>query len=295
MRVNYPVNVEIDPSTTPTYTHLELIPRLNYSDLSGYSTTFTLGAARLSGSRFIYVSAEGSDTDNATELQDAYDLAATLSPTSSSRITIVAAPGYYDFGSNTFDMDTQYIDLVSLDGNRSVVFNSTSSGTINISASDVFVKGVDVGTMNFTVGDNLSALKLENCAGGSGSFGAGVTANGTFTNCTGGANAFAGSNGTASGTFVNCEGGAGSYAGGGGTASGTFTDCISGDDSFAGGAGTASGTFTRCTAGSGSFAGSGGTLSGKLYYCRLTSGTFPTVSGGKTRLCIDGNDAENNQ
>jgi hypothetical protein len=37
-------------------------------------------------------------------------------------------------------------------------------------------------------------------------------------------------------------------------------------------------------------------LSGKLYYCRLTTGAFETVSGaGITRLCIDGDNVENNQ
>jgi len=39
-----------------------------------------------------------------------------------------------------------------------------------------------------------------------------------------------------------------------------------------------------------------GVLSGKLYYCRLTYGTFKTVSlGGRTVLCIDGNNNQNNQ
>jgi hypothetical protein len=37
-------------------------------------------------------------------------------------------------------------------------------------------------------------------------------------------------------------------------------------------------------------------LTGTLYYCRLRSGTFRTKSGaGRTILCIDGNNNQNNQ
>ena len=104
-----------------------------------------------------------------------------------------------------------------------------------------------------------------------------------------------GGGGTASGTFTNCQGGGSSF-GHGGTASGTFNNCQGGDYSFGGNGGTASGTFTNCTGGDSSFGGNGGTASGKLYYCRLTSGTFKTVSsGGRTVLCIDGNNNQNNQ
>jgi hypothetical protein len=231
-------------------------------------------------------------------------------------------------------MNTDYIDLVSLDGNKSIVFNG--SNTIEITTNDVFVRGVDVGTLNFTIADSLNLLRVENCSGGDGAFGGNGTASGTFTDCSGGDGAFGGGD-TASGTFNSCTGGDYSFGGGSGDASGTFTDCIGGDYSFGGQggtawgtftnctglygsfggdtgtangvftnctangirafgwSGTASGVFTNCTGGGGAFAGSG-TLDGFLYYCRLTSGTFETVSGaGITRLCIDGNNVENNQ
>jgi hypothetical protein len=259
--------------------------------------------------------ANGTDTDNAAELQAAYTAAQALSPSSINRITIVCGPGNYNFDSTAFVMDTEYIDLVSLDGNRSIIFNSSDpGGTIDITANDVFVKGVDVGTKTFTIGDDLSLLKVENCKGGNGSFGVFGTASGTFTNCTGSNGSFGGFGGTASGiftnctgsdgsfgivgtasgSFTNCTGSDGSFGGDGGTAPGTFTNCIGGNGSF-GGFGTASGTFTNCTGGNGSFGG-GGTLEGKLFYCRLTEGEFQTVSGGGiTRLCLDGSDVENNQ
>jgi hypothetical protein len=53
--------------------------------------------------------------------------------------------------------------------------------------------------------------------------------------------------------------------------------------------------FNSCIGGDNSF-GKHGTLSGFLYYCKLTSGTFESVSGfGRTVLCIDGNNDQNNQ
>jgi hypothetical protein len=284
----------------------------------------------LGGTQYVFVMANGTDVENAAELQAAYTTAQTMSPSSSNRITVIAAPANYNFSSN-FIMGAEYINLVSLDGNRSIVFNGTA--TIQITANDVFVKGVDVLSKKFTIGDALSSLRVENCKGGDNSFGQGVTASGTFTSCTGGLFSFGGG-GTASGTFTNCTGDVysfggqggtasgtftnctatlfsfGSFASGtftnctagsgafgsGGTASGTFTNCTGGGGSFAGSGGTASGVFTNCTGGQYSFSSSGGILSGKLYYCRITSGTFWFVSGGgRTVLCIDGNNNQNNQ
>lgn len=117
----------------------------------------------------------------------------------------------------------------------------------------------------------------------------------TFDACFGaGALSFGGLS-TASGVFRNCFGGPGSF-GTNGRASGVFIDCVGGPSAAFGSAGIASGLFTNCTGGNNSFGGDGGVLNGRLYYCRLTNGTFPTVSGnGIIRLCIDGNNVENNQ
>ena len=249
----------------------------------------------IEGTNYIFVAADGTDVENALALQAAYDEAKTLSPSGTNRITIIAAPGYYNFGTNPFEMDTQFIDLVSLDGNRSVIFNSSNAnGTISITANFVYVKGVDVLTKNFIIGNGLGLLKIENCKGGNNSFGGDATfgsnplvVSGTFINCEGGSGSF-GSYGTASGTFTNCTGGDASF-GTFGTALGTFNNCNSGSSSF-GTAGTASGTFNNCIANNNSF-GVSGTLSGKLYYCRLIAGAFPTPTGnGKIVLGIDGND-----
>jgi hypothetical protein len=177
------------------------------------------GGGGLAGTNYIYVAANGTDTQNAAELQASYNTAKTLSPTSTNRITIVAGPGLYNFGASAnFVMDTDFIDLVSLDGNRSVIFNfddteNTGFGTISITAANVFVKGVDVLNKNFTIAPYLYDLNLENCAGGDYSFGgadpeanprpAPVDIYGTFTNCKGGFRSF-GTNNNLWGRYTDC-------------------------------------------------------------------------------------------
>jgi hypothetical protein len=298
----------------------------NFIFLSSSITTGSQGpegpqGPGIEGTQYILVKADGTDIENAAELQAAYTLATTLSPSATNRITTIAAPGNYNFGTSSFTMNTQYVDLVSLDGNKSIIFNATlnpsnrTQGSINITANNVFVKGVDVLTKNFTIATNLNSLKIENCQGGLFSFGQGVTVSGTFINCQGGNSSFGGSGGNASGTFIDCIGTDGSF-GGFGDASGTFTNCIGGNTSFGGsedGAlASSTGVFTNCIGGTnsfgsgvltegtyincigdaGSFGGNGGLITdGKLYRCQLTSGSFETPTGsGKIVLGIDGDD-----
>jgi hypothetical protein len=240
-------------------------------------------------------------------------------------ITIIAAPGNYNFEDSTLNMDTDYINLVSLDGNRSIVFNAPVStnypyvnGSINVSASNVFVKGVNVLTKNFVIGNNVPSQTFENCKGGDYSFGGNQAAQGTFIKCEAGDSTFGGNNGSANGTFIDCIAGQYSFGGeygangkfenctsiyGGsfglyGFANGTFKNCVSSGNSFASGpGGNCSGLFINCISnGTNSFGANGGTLQGKLYYCVMQYGTFPTVSlGGKTRYCLDGDSVPNNQ
>ena len=231
----------------------------------------------------------------------------------SKRITIIASPGNYDF-STDFLMDTEFIDLVSLDGNRSIIFNGI--GTIELQANDVFVKGVDVLNKQFAIDSNFNLLKVENCRGGDNSFGnlygnvSGTfikcesgdnsfgtfgTASGIFKDCKAGSNSFGGI-GIASGFFSNCEASSNSFGGVNGNASGTFNNCKGEDNSFGGYNGIASGIFDRCIGGINAFGGNTGILTGKLYYCRLTSGIFQTASGGgRTFYCVDGINNPNNQ
>ena len=236
--------------------------------------------AKIKGTNYILVSAAGTDVQNAAELQAAYTASAAMSPSSTNIITIVASPGYYNFAAADFEIGDEYVNLVSLDGNRSIIFNGAY--TISVNADHVYVNGVDTLALPFKINSGLS-ITIENCKGGNSSFGytvsTSVIVSGTFINCTAGDFSFGGKD---AGAEVGSD------------ASGIFINCTAGDDSF-GKDGTASGTFTNCIAGSRSFGGRS-VLSGKLYYCRLTSGEFQTVTEpGITRLCLDGTNTENNQ
>ena len=272
----------------------------------------------LSGSNYLFVKADGTPSQNATELSASYVQAKSSSPSATNRIAILASPGKYTFASN-FTLDTQYIDVVSLTGECDVLV--TGSGTIAVTANDVYVRGIDVDTKNFTVVDNLPLLKVKNCKGGDYSFGGQlnpiqgsqplnpILVNGTFTDCEGGDFSFAG-NGMAYGTFTNCVGGDSSF---GYYCDGIFTNCVAGDFSFGGDMGYINGTMENCTAGDNSFApvgdintlaildncvgglnsfasGPSSTITGKLIKCRLTTGNFVTVNidpPGDLILCIN--------
>jgi hypothetical protein len=265
----------------------------------------------IGGTNYIYVMANGTPTENATELLTAYTTAQGMSPSATNRMTIVAGPGYYDFGSTYFELDTEYINLVSLDGNRSIIFNSANpSGTILVNANNVYVQGVDVQTKAFNIAELLPNTIIKNCKGGDYSFGFGGTINSTFIDCDGGKFSFASkttivapvgvfenfSNPTAAGIFTNCTAGIQSFGSASfvsASASGTFTNCTGGNNSFGlsfmGGA-IASGTFTNCTAGSSSY-GTFGTASGTFTNCiggDFCFGANGTVSGIFTN-CTAGN------
>ena len=241
-------------------------------------------ATPFSGTNWSFVYGNASHTANATELQSAYTTAKTTTPNGSplsatNRFTIIVGSGYYSFTSNLV-MDAQFIDIVSLTGNADVVFNGV--GTLSITASDVFIKGIDVTTKNLTIATLLNSLEAENCKGGDGSFGMNVACSGLFTNCTGGESAFGGGvTGVSGGTFINCTGGAKSFGGFGGIAVGTFTNCVGGQYAFGGGGGIANGTFTNCTGASYSFGGGGGgSASGTFTNCNGLSESFGGGSAG---------------
>ena len=272
----------------------------------------------LSGSNYLFVKADGTPSQNATELSASYVQAKASSPSATNRISVLVSPGEYTFGS-TFTLDTQYIDVVSLTGECDVLV--TGSGTISVTANDVYVRGIDVDVKNFTITDNLPLLKVKNCKGGDYSFGGPlnpipgsqplnpILVNGTFIDCEGGNFSFAG-NGMAYGTFINCVGGNSSF---GYYCDGIFTNCVAGDFSFGGDMGYIDGTMENCTAGDNSFApvgninstavldncvgglnsfasGPSSIITGKLIKCRLTSGNFATVnvqSPGDFILCIN--------
>jgi hypothetical protein len=286
----------------------------NLNVFSGISTT-TISATTysnlpLGGPNYIFVYANGTPTENATELQDAYNTAITMSPSSANTITLVLAPGEYQFPS-AFTANTEYINIVSLTGNKDVIFDLSGitdpfdssvspyiiSECLLIDADNVFVKGIkgkfylspnfnstfglgEVYILPIQVSSNLPNIIVENCEGGPFSFGGAggdSDVSGTYTDCIGGLFSFGGSdnNSTVSGTFNNCTGGNFSFGGAGDSSdvSGTFNNCTGGDLSFggAGGDSNVSGTFNNCQGGNASF---GGEVFSNV------SGTFTNCTGG---------------
>ena len=260
-------------------------------------------SSEVAGANYVTVLGTGTPEENATELQEAYDTAKTMSPSATNRVTVIASPGEYQFPSR-FVMDTEYVDLVSLTGNKDVIFdlqgitdpfdpeNGNISECFYVDTDNVYVKGIkgklymspnwdlywgkgQEYNLPIHIASNLPNIVIEKCEGGFSSFRDGaqlgnptlnIIMNGTFTDCVGGDFSF-GTSGTASGTFTNCVGGVASFGGfDDGIASGTFTNCVGGDASF--GSATASGTFTDCTGGGYSFGGSSnGTASGTFTNC----------------------------
>lgn len=225
------------------------------------------------------------------------DLQSELDAALSRRVSVIVAPGEYNFGASAFVVDAPGINIVSLTGNSDVIISSTEENLdhgytygIKITADYVLIKGINCITNTFYIESYLYNIICEHCTGGNYSFGMDGVASGTFNDCIGGDSSF-GTAGTASGTFTNCTGGDWSF-GSDGVASGIFNNCIGGEGSFGAYTGNASGTFNNCVGGVDSFGGSGGTINAvaRLYYTRLTSGTFPTPeAGGRLIHCIDGN------
>jgi hypothetical protein len=291
---------------------------------------------RLNVGQVVNVKLTDSAVTNGQNLVDAYNYAKTLTPngaalSATNRVSVIIQPGNYTIAAELV-VNTQFVDLIGL-GSIKLRRGATPAviiggNNLNVTANDVRVKGISVGTQAFGIGSDLPLQVIEDCVGGTQAFNA-LTLSGTFINCVGGANSF-GSFGSfvtfiANGTFINCDANGVSFGSGtsvstasglfvncgsqtsagfggnnGNTASGTFIDCEGGANSFGGTIFTASianGVFINCIGGSNSFGGgSSGTATGKFYRCRLTSGTFKTVTGaGLMRNCIDGNNNTVNQ
>ena len=172
----------------------------------------------LNGTQYTFVSGNGSPIQNSIQLQNAYNLAKTISGLSSTnRFKIIIGTGKYQF-SGQFSIDTEFIDIVSLTGSPDVEF---VNGII-VSANDVLIKGLKTSVV-FEIAADLNQLICENCIGGDSSFGGGKKTPGTFKYCIGGEYSF-GAGDSASGIFKNCIGGNASF-GGGGTLDGKLYNC----------------------------------------------------------------------
>jgi hypothetical protein len=290
---------------------------LDYSLLFLSESINELNFTPLSGSNYLFIEANGTPLQNGLSLSASYALAKTFNPTSTNKFSILAGPGKYLLNS-TLEFDTEYLDVVSLTGERDIYI--TGSGTIFVNTDNVNVRGIDVDTKNFTITGCFQNTTIKNCKGGDFSFGGypdpttggipspGYTMDNTFIDCIGGNISFAG-NGSAYGTFINCTAGSGSF---GNCCDGTFIDCIAGDSSFATLGDIEGGTFENCVGGTDSFASVGNisesilrnctggqnsfafntSISGILQDCRLTTGNFSSTGtniapGGQLITCIN--------
>ena len=235
---------------------------------------------------------------------------------STNRASLIIFPGTYTLSAE-LAIDEQFIDVIGLGAQTQKPVVLISGNTLSVTADDVRISGISVGTQRFYIAGNKPLQVFENCVGGEssfnvgreehisgtfisciagdGSFNAGVYGgvNGVFTGCIAGNYSFAGlSYGLANGTFTNCTGG--NYCFGGSFATGTFTDCVAGNTSFGAWAdyGAASGIFTNCTAGNYSFAGQyGGGASGTFMNCTAGGASFAGyfgVASGKFLNCVAG-------
>lgn len=275
--------------------------------LRGDQTWATIAAGGgLTGTSYVYVAGDGTPTQNGTALVNAYNAAIAKTPSASNVITVLVAPGVYDT-TTTFTMNTQYINVVSLDGNRSVIM----SQNVLITANNVFVGGLIAGEIN--IGSNLSALTVRNCSANNG-FGyidnsasaTTLVVSGTFIDCSVGGNGFGATSNitpsvvhsiTVSGTFIRCTAtrGFGYVIGTSGTpvvvVTGVFTDCTASNRSFGHlnnnnftrTGSSCTGTFDRCSSGVQSFGGGVLGFAGTAINCLASSG-----SGGSDSSFIGG-------
>lgn len=271
------------------------------------STTFLRGdqtwgtvSSGLSGTNYVYVAGNGTAAQNGTALLNAYATAKTMSPSASNRITVIVAPGVYTYPSQ-LTLDTPYIDMVSLDGNRSIVITNQY---FDITANNVFVCGLRMTFFQgeIRIGSNLSSLVVKNCYSAKG-YGSSTNGNnpliisGTFIDCECfEAYTFGGIFGTSesiivSGTFINCKvpvGGFGYMIGGGVlTVSGYFENCKSTyPQSFGYVSGSVntnhlvSGTFINCTSGYESFGADQARFTGIAQNCVAGEKSFGGVNSG---------------
>ena len=214
---------------------------------------------QLTGSNYRVVYANNTPENNAIALYSAYQFAKIQNPNAlpkseSNRFVIFLAPGKYTFNGGfptELDLDTPYIDIVSLSGEADVTITTIASfEPIKISTSNIRLKGINLESQSIQVNGSYGNNYFENIIGGEYNFSnpnnAGDIA-GNFKNCVGGNHSFGdANNGQAvyDSTFENCS--AGEYSFGFNMFYCKLTNCSSRAYSF--GANTLVGsTLTNCT------------------------------------------------
>jgi hypothetical protein len=168
-----------------------------------YASAVTSSSA-LQSSGDGYVLAQHGDN-----LATKYAEAKTKSPSATNRITLFIVPGTYLLSSE-LEIDAEFVDLVGLGAQFQSPAVIVSNNTLNVTANDVRINGISVGTQQFKISDERNLQVFENCTGGNSSFSVNGSCFGKFYGCVGGINSF-GDN--ASGIFVSCISGQGGFGG----------------------------------------------------------------------------------
>jgi hypothetical protein len=234
----------------------------------------------LKGNNYIVVYGNLLNTfSNGKELVDKLDFAKTLTPngqllSDTNRVTVLVAPGKYDVDF-TLEMDTPYVDLISLTGNADVFLtslNSDSATAIKVTTSDIKIKGFNLTEQgnNIIIEGAYSNNYFENIIGGDYSFSnttfEGQVA-GNFKNCVGGNYSFANikngeilisstlenctalelsfGNQIEESTLINCLGTFGNF-GSNSITNSYLTDCTAKGDSFGCESGIFGSTLSNC-------------------------------------------------
>jgi hypothetical protein len=241
----------------------------------------------LKGNNYIVVYGNLLNTfSNGKELVDKLAFAKTLTPngqllSDTNRMTVLVAPGKYDVDF-TLEMDTPYVDLISLTGDADVFLTSLNGAgdtAIKVTTSDIKIKGFNLTEQgnNIIIEGAYSNNYFENIIGSGGSFSNGTFGGqvaGNFKNCVGGEGCFANikneeilisstlENCTAvevsfgyvivESTLINCLAGAQSF-GFFAISESILNDCESGMESFGCAKAISGSTLTNCTADRGSF------------------------------------------
>lgn len=276
------------------------------------TVTFSGGSfENIQGTKYIYVSKEGSDTEGKAgspvnpykTITAAYAKAKTLAPAANATVIISVCPGNY---AENLNMDTAFINVIAQITNPSItnIGNAPSAltlmrpvritGNVTITAANHILSGIDItGNLNLDINPGLindvivtgNIISVGNVYNGhlmtdvhtiaAGQFlNSSGDVNGNYISCSSDGPGFAGNTGIASGIFIDCKSASGSF---GLVASGIFTDCIVTDNGFGSGANSqATGTFTRCISQGGASFGFGANaqVSGIFENCKSGTNSF---------------------
>jgi hypothetical protein len=159
---------------------------------------------QLRGNNYIVVYGNNTPENNGADLVSKLNFAKFINPNSqvkstTNRMTVLVAPGVYTLplSSNYLEMDTPYVDLISLTGDADVFLTSLNSATaIKVTTSDIKIKGFNLTEQsnNIIIEGAYSNNYFENIIGSDGSFSNGIFGGqvaGNFKNCVGGFTSFA--------------------------------------------------------------------------------------------------------